>query len=344
MIVAMKSKHRVVIVGAGPAGSVCGYLLKKAGREGVIVDFATFPRDKICGGGLTPKAYALLQELEPGLRYKYQGVNRFRLMMDGKTLCVVNLDKELRMVQRKDFDYKLLKQYLEAGGEAIKDSFSSFEELDDGGIDVTLASGRHLLCDYLVAADGSNSRVRRQLLGKNSGNTLWMEQYVAKSTNEFVFEFSNSYKKGYFFSFPGMEHDTIGMGGFYSSPKEIRNQLDRNTIRTSDRNQGGRLVGANISIDTVDSGKDNVLLIGDAGGFANKLTYEGLYYAIATARNACNAIVEGKSFAVANRHMFRRKRKEIFIANLCYSRLGLWLCKLAAHSPYIIKKAFEKYY
>lgn len=340
----MESKHRVVIVGAGPAGSVCGYLLKKAGIECVIVDFATFPRDKICGGGLTPKAYALLQELEPELHYNYQGVSRFRLMMDGKTLCVVNLAKELRMVQRKDFDYELLKHYLKTGGELIKDSFSSFKELDQGGIDVTLASGRHLLCDYLVAADGSNSRVRRQLLGRNSGNTLWMEQYVAKDANEFIFEFSNSYKKGYFFSFPGLEHDAVGMGGFYSSPKEIRSQLEINAIRKNDCSQRERLVGANISIDTADSGKDNVILIGDAGGFANKLTYEGLYYAIATARNACTAIVEGKEFTVTNRDIFRRKSKEITIANLCYSRLGLWLCQLASHCPRLIKKTFEKYY
>ena len=40
----------VMIIGAGPAGSVCGYLLKKAGVDCLLVDHATFPRDKICGG------------------------------------------------------------------------------------------------------------------------------------------------------------------------------------------------------------------------------------------------------------------------------------------------------
>ena len=225
-------ENEVVIIGAGPAGSVCGYLLRQAGVDCVIVDLASFPREKNCGGGLTPKAYELLQDLMPGLRYDYQGVNRFRLMMDGKTLCVVDLAKELRMVRRKDFDYELLKQYQALGGKLVRDAFSHFEELADGSIQVTLKSG-----------------------------------------------------------------------------------------------------------------KSNVILIGDAGGFANKLTYEGLYYAIATGRNACTAILEGKDFPVTNRDIFRKKRgKEVFMTRLFYSRLGLWLVKLGAHSPRLIKKAFEMNY
>ena len=57
----------VVIIGAGPAGSVCGNLLKEAGVDCVLVDFQKFPRDKVCGGGLTPKAWHLLEEMMPVL-------------------------------------------------------------------------------------------------------------------------------------------------------------------------------------------------------------------------------------------------------------------------------------
>ena len=91
----MNRETDVVIIGGGPAGSVCGYLLRRGGKDCVIVDFASFPREKICSGGLTPKAYELLQELMPNLHYDFQGVRRFRLMMDGTPLCEVDLAKEL---------------------------------------------------------------------------------------------------------------------------------------------------------------------------------------------------------------------------------------------------------
>ena len=55
----------VVVIGAGPAGSMCAYLLKKAGVECVLIDRATFPREKVCGGSLTHKAYTLLAERCP---------------------------------------------------------------------------------------------------------------------------------------------------------------------------------------------------------------------------------------------------------------------------------------
>lgn len=357
----MVNKYDVIIIGAGPAGCVCGYLLKKAGINCVIVDFATFPREKICGGGLTPKAYELLQELMPELRYDYNGVNHFRLMMDSKTICEVDITKEIRMVCRKDFDYALLKQYKSIGGDFVNDVFSHFDEQEDGCVRVTLRSGKQLVGDYIVGADGANSRVRKQLMGNRKTNTLWMEQYVAKGANEFIFEFSSNYKKGYFYSFPNIDHDIIGMGGHYSSPKEIRALLSQNTIRSEinikteentrskDNNttkeiSGSPLLGANISVDTVASENNKIILIGDAGGFANKLTYEGLYYAIATGRNACRAIINREDFAIANREIFRKKKKEVFITNFFYSHIGLWLVKLGAHSPKLIKKAFEMNY
>lgn len=340
----MTRKIDVVIIGAGPAGTVCGYLLKKAGVNCTIVDYATFPREKICGGGLTPKAYELLQDLMPELRYDYRGVKHFKLMLDGKTLCEVDVAKELRMVRRKDFDNELLLQYLVLGGELVKDSFLHFEERTDGKIMVALRSGEQLTCDYLVGADGANSHVRKQLMGQKLYNTLWMEQYVEKGANEFVFEFSSRYKRGYYFSFPGLGRDTVGMGGNYSSPDEIRSLWSQKAIRKHIPINDSSLRGAYIPVKTIESGKKHIVLIGDAGGFANKLTYEGLYYAIATGRNACNAILDDEAFAITNREIFRKKRKEVWMTSLFYSRLGLWLMKLGAHSPKLIKKAFEMNY
>jgi geranylgeranyl reductase family protein len=61
------SLHRthadVVVIGAGPAGSAAAYFLARAGHDVVLVDKETFPRDKVCGDGLTPRAVKALESL-----------------------------------------------------------------------------------------------------------------------------------------------------------------------------------------------------------------------------------------------------------------------------------------
>lgn len=142
-----------------------------------------------------------------------------------------------------------------------------------------------------------------------------------------------------------MDWDVVGLGGAYSSADEIRNLLDSKKIREMVPVNDTVLKGAYIPVNTVESPDNQVILIGDAGGFANKLTYEGLYYAIVTGRNASKAIIEGKDFSVVNRELFKKKkRKEVLISDLCFSRLGLWLMKLGARFPNLIKKAFEMFY
>lgn len=60
----------VLVVGAGPAGSAAAAWAARAGLDVVLADAATFPRDKTCGDGLTPRAIGEMQKLglEPWLR------------------------------------------------------------------------------------------------------------------------------------------------------------------------------------------------------------------------------------------------------------------------------------
>ncbi|MGH9113463.1 MAG: NAD(P)/FAD-dependent oxidoreductase, partial [Acidimicrobiales bacterium] len=50
----------VAVIGGGPAGTAAAITLARAGREVALVDRARFPRDKICGDGLTTGALRLL--------------------------------------------------------------------------------------------------------------------------------------------------------------------------------------------------------------------------------------------------------------------------------------------
>ena len=54
----------VVVVGAGPAGSAAAWQLRQAGREVVVLEKAQFPREKVCGDGLTPRGVQALRDLD----------------------------------------------------------------------------------------------------------------------------------------------------------------------------------------------------------------------------------------------------------------------------------------
>ena len=251
-------KVRVLIVGGGPAGSVCGYLLKKAGVDCVIVDYASFPRDKICGGGLTPKAWRLLDQLMPGVKYDYLPVNRLRMQFDDDPVCEFEPEFELRMTCRKDFDYALLRYYQQAGGELIKGSFARYEEQSDGSLLVTMKSGDQFSCQYLVAADGAYSHIRRQMFGEYKSNAFFIEQYTEASEPRDIFaHFSNNYFPGCFYKFSGPGRD---VWGFRSPEATTREQFQK--LLAKNGVPQGRIVGAFIPMGVVQSTHEHIMFIG----------------------------------------------------------------------------------
>ena len=326
----------VVVVGAGPAGTTCAYLLKKAGVDCLLVDRATFPRDKICGGGLTAKAYRLLAELMPDFRYDYQSVRKIRLMIDKKLISEFQPSEELRIVSRKDFDYGLLQQFLQIGGSFEQEAFSGFKEQSDEKILVTMKSGKKILCKYLVGADGANSHVRKQLKGDYDEKTLCLEQYAEKSQYAIEVELSRRFDTGYYYLFPSVNYDVIGYGYARTTIEQFREIMKDKGIEET------KIRGAYIPTQEVVSDNDHIILIGDAGGFPNKVTFEGLFYAIATGRNAFRAITENIPFCEANKIIFKKKKNEKYWAKIFYSRLGLLIVRCCSVNSKIVKKIFDK--
>src|SRR5260370_1230241 len=58
------SPRDVIVVGGGPAGVAAAILLRKRGHDVLLLDAARFPRDKICGEGVSPEAWRLLDRLD----------------------------------------------------------------------------------------------------------------------------------------------------------------------------------------------------------------------------------------------------------------------------------------
>lgn len=330
-------KTKVLIVGAGPAGSTCGLLLRERGIDCLLVDRATFPRDKICGGGLTPRSYRLLEELLPSFHYDYNSVSELKLMIEGEPVFYLHMNDELRIVKRRRFDAQLLEEYRNSGGRFTCDALTSIEE-HDGQVIATLRSGRQVSCDYLIGADGANSRVRKHLCPETSRGFLFLEQYGPKSPdNAIEINLSANYDKGYYYSFPNATYDVQGFCD-RSTTKEIFREV-LTSMGCPEEKAKGAFIPLNIDYPL----HEHIILIGDAGGFANRLTFEGLYYAFLTASHAAEAIDTRQPFEQVCRQVFADKRKEERLTRFFYSRRGIKLFRfLCKRLPGVVRWGYNK--
>jgi flavin-dependent dehydrogenase len=101
----------VLIVGGGPAGSSCAWALRGSGLDVAILDKQAFPRDKVCGGWITPAVLSEL-EIDPadyGCARVLQPITAFRTGCIGGPAIETEYDQTISFgIRRREFDEYLL--------------------------------------------------------------------------------------------------------------------------------------------------------------------------------------------------------------------------------------------
>src|SRR4029079_11002239 len=108
----------VLIVGAGPAGTVAGAILARAGVRVRIVDRARFPRDKLCGDTINPGALAMLRRLGLAGDIERRGLPVSGMRVTGEGVAIDGRyphGMSGYAILRRDLDALLLDQALAAG-------------------------------------------------------------------------------------------------------------------------------------------------------------------------------------------------------------------------------------
>jgi len=326
--------YDVIVVGAGPAGSVAAHDCARKGLKTLLLEKSSIPREKPCGGAVMYHGLKFINGDVPSdiIERKIYGI-RFGFH-DGSASEFVS-DKLIGItVFREKFDAHLARRAVEGGAELLDDSRVIKASVSDDCATVELQGGKSFKSDFLIGADGVNSVVSRSLglRPKRKDLTkygLGMEADfhvgnagVLKATNgnpSVIQILPVENRVSYGWVFPKREYLAIGIAGGSGHMQDLRTSFD-GFLKSIEKNLGlelkltqrrtGFLGGDGLGSTNV---TDRTILVGDAAGFVDPMMGEGIAYAMQSSNIAVNiiehAIAENQSDAKAlwNYHFLCQK-------------------------------------
>ena len=350
----------VLIVGAGPAGTVAATVLARQGARVRIVDRARFPRDKLCGDTVNPGALALLRRLDLAERLEARGLPVAGMIVTGAGGVTVEArypdGLQGRAMIRRELDWSLLQQATAAGAEfepctsvrrAIVDgSAGSAGSVVSG---VVVSGGRTMRARVVIAADGRHSTLafglglarhpehpRRWAVGAYFEGVCF-----EKGARLSPFGEMHVRHGGYIGVAPvpgGLTNvclvrpwealdrrEASGGATFRDLEALVPRELARDPL-LRDRFSGARLVAPPVvlgplAVDVKPYAISGLLLAGDAAGFIDPMTGDGLRFAVRSGELAAAAALEALANGWAGVHArLARERRREFAAKWRFNR------------------------
>ncbi|HEY4140250.1 MAG TPA: geranylgeranyl reductase family protein [Pseudolabrys sp.] len=292
-------KYDAVVVGGGPGGSAAAYTLAAAGKKVCLIDKSEFPRDKLCGGGLTFRSKRAFEQIFKR-RWKSELINSSQnvsFFSKGRFLASYKVDANIYFTMRLSFDHYLVGLAQEAG--ATLKLGDAVSEIDLEKNSIVLRSGEQISFGFLIGADGVNSVVAKTLYGQSFNPetiAFALEAEVPRDRlpqhGDLVeFDFSAA-RWGYAWVFPKQKSITIGIGGLHRLNPDLRSRLDWYLRRKGLDSREFKVKGQYLPAGDyrVIPGRSNVLLCGDAAGAVDPISGEGIPFAMQTGAAAGRAV------------------------------------------------------
>ncbi|HEX8143571.1 MAG TPA: NAD(P)/FAD-dependent oxidoreductase [Pyrinomonadaceae bacterium] len=314
----ISDRFDLLIVGAGPAGSFAAEQLARAGVRVALFDGRPAGEPKACGGGVTSKALKAWPHL---LGATARLIEELELYSPSGKRLYLKLAEPFAIYSRLAFDSYLRERAVAAGAQVFAEKVSLEPRSRNGDWTVRSRSGAQWSAPMLVAADGANSPIRKKLAGPLPPAEMevafgYRTPLPKEGDAATVVAFLPGWA-GYAWAFPRVDHISFGiatsqdafdhqaldsllwdfMVGYYHmgvdkqariwsgrSVDKERDELIRKELGAMAERYAARIPG--LTVETWDKRRatgDGWALLGDAAGFADPVTGEGIYYALRSA-------------------------------------------------------------
>ena len=226
--------YDVIVVGGGPAGASAAYFNAVEGRKVLLFEKAVFPRDKICGDGVTGKALGILDEM--GLSEGIADIKKIscqEVILSSPNQTILNIpiaspDDPFTSfcIEREVFDdllyQKAVATVLENGGTVINEKVSQ-PLIEDGVMVGVIANKQEYRASLIIGADGFNGPISRYVMETTEQPKQNRKHYssaireywegIADNQGQIEIHFIEGILPGYFWIFPISETKfNIGLG------------------------------------------------------------------------------------------------------------------------------------
>jgi geranylgeranyl reductase family protein len=334
----------LIVVGGGPAGSSAARLAGNLGLETLLIEKEQFPRYKACGGAITEQALSYL-DFDLPAHLREATIFAMRVHYEGRSIEARGENPLGVMASRSAFDALLLEKARQSGitarmGERVREL-----EEKENAVEVFTDQGAYE-ATFVIVAEGAQGTLKHGIRSRDRKDEYGV-CLVAEIQNEGT---SQEYPQdaidihfgiggmGYGWVFPHGEYCSVGIGGLASSlhwPKEIMAGFLRDRGFDPNHRMTGHVIPAGGVRRTLASRR--ILLAGDAAGFLDSFTGEGIAYAIRSGQNAAKVIGDSLSSSGDSEALreYQTICEEEFGANLRYSLL---LARLMHRFPGVLFK------